>query len=209
MLLLRNLGSISLIIGGILWTGKPLYDWLILEREINTGYPPSNVVDYLSFLIPLFCLVGILGMFSVYGKKIGISSAILSLSLLLISTFYVSESYFYGSSIPSGLIFLFPGLLFLMIGAFILFSQIKHHKVIPRIFLKVALTLCALTLTFCISPFFTQQLDNKTATFITTLLMVLIGLIWSIFGICLFRLQGSMVDNLTQDEELDFKLPYK
>lgn len=48
------------LIGGLLWGAKPVYDWVVLGRKINTGYKVFDWTDYIKFAFPLLCLGGIL-----------------------------------------------------------------------------------------------------------------------------------------------------
>lgn len=179
---MRSLSARLCIVGGLFWGLKPLYDWLLLDRRVNTGYLASDLTDYIKFLFPLLCLGGIFVLSSLYQKKVCLSTIILSISLLFNGLFHFFEVYITESSIPFGLLFMFTGTLFLFIGSISLVVQLKHIKSIPRPLFWLAQALFVITLLFCLFPFVSRSLPISLLTPIMVGLMMLVGLIWASIG---------------------------
>lgn len=185
---LRKLSAWLCFVGGMLWSLKPLYDWLILDRRINTGYVGTDISDYIKFTFPLLCLGGLFVLFSLYKNKVRKSVIILAVALLLNGLFHFFEIYYSGSAIPFGLLFMFSGTIFLLIGAITLVIQLKANEHIPRSLFWLAKALLVSTLLFCIFPFVQGSFSDELLTPIMVVLMMFVGFIWAIIGVVLIKI---------------------
>lgn len=185
---MRKLSAWLCIVGGLLWGLKPVYDWLILDRRINTGYIASDITDYIKFIFPLLCLGGVFVLFSLYKKRVRNAAIILVVAILLNSLFHFFEIYYTDSSIPFGLLFMFSGMIFLLIGGIFLVIQLKGDKRIPRPLLCCAKALFVNTILLCIFPFVSGMLPDVILTPIIVGLMMMIGFIWAVIGAVLVKL---------------------
>ncbi|MGI2328405.1 hypothetical protein [Planococcus sp. YIM B11945] len=176
------------IVGGLLWGLKPLYDWLVLERTINRGYVASDMTDYIKFVFPLLCFGGLAVLYSLYKNTARKSVIILAAALLFNSLFHFFEIYSPGSGIPFGLLFMFSGTVFLLMGALVLVVELKRTKGVPRQLGRLAETLFAATLLFCIFPFVSGIFTDAAATPILVALMLAVGFIWSAIGFSLLKI---------------------
>jgi peptidoglycan/LPS O-acetylase OafA/YrhL len=192
---LRRLTAWFCLVGGLLWGLKPLYDWLVLNRTINTGYTASDVTDYIKFIFPLLCLGGIFVLYSLYKNKIRKSIILLTLAILLNSLFHFTEMYFYGTDIPFGLLFLLTGLVFQLIGALTLTVQLKGIESHPRSLYRLAACLFVTTLLICLLPFVSGSFPEVILTTIMVVLMMLIGFTWAVIGGVLI----SMANKITTE----------
>lgn len=170
------------VIGGMLWGLKPVYDWLVLGRKVNTGYMASDFTDWIKFLFPLLCLGGLYVLYALYKEKVRKSTIILAAALFLNGLFHFFEIYFTGSGIPFGLLFMFSGTLLLLVGAGFLVIQLHGSKDIPRSLARLAETLFAVTLLFCLLPFVSESLPEALLTPVMVALMLLVGFIWAAMG---------------------------
>jgi hypothetical protein len=198
MLLNKFLGWLCLV-GGILWGMKPVYDWLILERKINTGYEPSDPTDFIKFIFPLLCMSGLFALLSFYKNKIKIAAVILGISLILNGLFHFYEVYFYGSDIPFGLLFMLTGLLTLLIGATILFLKARKDILIPRPLSMWAGLLALCTLFFCMIPFISAITPDSIETVIMVVDMMLIGFIWAGIGVFVIQEHNRQLSTISID----------
>jgi len=187
-IILRKLSAWLCIVGGLLWGLKPVYDWLILDRRINTGYSASDFTDYIKFIFPLLCLGGVFVLFSLYKKRVRNAAIILVVAILLNSLFHFFEIYFTDSSIPFGLLFMFSGVIFLLIGGIFLAIQLKGDKHIPRSLRWCAEALFVTNLLFLIFPFVSGMVPDVILTPIMVGLMVLVGFTWAAIGTALVKL---------------------
>ncbi|MFD1739519.1 hypothetical protein ACFSCX_23845 [Bacillus salitolerans] len=194
---MRTIALWLCIIGGLLWGLKPLYDVLVLDRRINTGYLASDVTDYIKFLFPLFCLGGVFVLFSLYKKKVRASISILAVAVLFHGLFHFSEMYFPNSDIPFGLLFMFSGLVLLLIGAAFLVVQLRREKDIPRLLFRLAVVLFSITFLFCLLPFVSGVFTAELLTGLMVGFMLGIGITWSAIGIALLIIVKSDPSNLT------------
>ena len=184
---MRKLSAWLCIMGGLLWGLKPVYDWLILGRRINTGYNPSDITDYIKFIFPLLCLGGVFVLFSIYKKRVRNAAIILVVAILLNSLFHFFEIYYTDSSIPFGLLFMFSGIIFLLIGGIVLAFQLKGDKSTSRPLLFCAEALIVNTLLILILPFVSGSLPDVILTPIMVGLMMLVGFIWAAIGAVLIH----------------------
>jgi hypothetical protein len=187
---MKKLAAWSCLVGGLLWGMKPLYDWLVLDRRINTGYTTFNFTDYIKFIFPLLCLGGLFVLLSLYKKKVRNSVIILTLALVLNGLFHFFEIYYVNSGIPFGLLFLFSGILFLLIGAIFLVLQLKGIKSILRPLFWLSWALLLNTILFCLLPFVSGGLSEEILTPIMVGLMMLTGFIWAAIGGVLIKIVG-------------------
>jgi hypothetical protein len=200
---MKKLYAILCVIGGLLWGLKPGYDWLVIGREINTGYTPSDWTDYSKFLFPLLCVGGIMVLFNLYKKSIKASATILTISLILHTLFHFSEIYMLDSNIPFGLLFLFTGLITMVFGSIILCRQLKRIQTVPRSLAHSALLLMISTLLFCLLPFVSMGLDDSIEGPIMVFLMFLGGVSWSAIGASLLSIVNSKSSNVQSGMQLD------
>ncbi|MBY0098205.1 hypothetical protein [Mesobacillus maritimus] len=200
---MKKLYAILCVIGGLLWGLKPGYDWLVIGREINTGYTPSHWTDYCKFLFPLLCVGGIMVLFNLYKKSIKASATILTISLILHTLFHFSEIYMLDSNIPFGLLFLFTGLITMVFGSIILCRQLKRIQSVPRSLAYSALLLMISTLLFCLLPFVSMSLDDSSEGPIMVFLMFLGGVSWSAIGVSLLSIVNSKSSNVQSGMQLD------
>lgn len=175
------------VAGGILWGLKPLYDWLVIGRQINTGYLARDWTDWIKFAFPLLCLGGIYVLYALYGKKLRKSLVVLALALLSNSMFHFFEIYFPDSGIPFGLLFLFSGTVLLLVGALVLMRQLHSNKEIHRSLFRLASALFVVTLLFCLSPFLTGMFSEQLYTVLLISLMMGIGFVWAGIGGALLK----------------------
>jgi hypothetical protein len=191
------------LFGGLLWGAKPVYDWLVLGREINTGYIVFDWSDYIKFTFPLLCLGGILILVSLYKKLVKGSSIILFASLVLNSLFHFSEIYLINMSIPFGLLFLLTGTITLLIGSCSLFLQLRKVSNIPRVLYHLAFGLTVATFSMCLLPFVAHILNDTIETAIMVGMMMLIGFIWAAIGGVLHRILSIESVNIPQTQEFN------
>lgn len=184
---MKRLAAWCCVAGGFLWGIKPLYDWLVLGRMINTGYAPSDATDYLKFLFPLLCLGGIHILQSIYKRKVRRSAIILAAAIIFQSLFHFFEIYALDSAIPFGLLFMFSGTVLLLIGAFLLKRELQTTEAAPRPLVRLAQSLFIITLLFCALPFLCGFLSDAIETPILILLMMGVGLIFSAIGLVLLK----------------------
>jgi hypothetical protein len=185
---LRILFSWVCLIGGLLWGAKPVYDWLVLEREINTGYIVFDWTDYIKFAFPLLCLAGVLVLISLYKKHLKGYAIILIISLILNGLFHFAEIYLTNSGLPFGLIFLLTGMITLLIGSTGLAFRLKKEPTLPPILCYLAFSLSFTTLLICLLPFVSNILHDAIETPVMVGLMFLIGMIWAAIGGALIRI---------------------
>lgn len=176
------------VVGGGLWGLKPLYDWIVLDRRVNTGYVASDFTDYVKFLFPLFCLGGLFVLYSLYKERVKKAAVILAAALLFNSLFHFFEIYFTDSGIPFGLLFLFSGTLLLLIGARVLAMQLRAIKSTSRLLPPLADALFVTTLLFCVLPFVSGSLPETALTLVMVALMLLIGFSWAGMGAVLVKM---------------------
>jgi hypothetical protein len=188
---MKKIYAILCVFGGLFWGIKPGYDWLVIGREINTGYIPSDWTDYIKFIFPLLCIGGLMVLFSFYKKAFKASVTILTISLVLHTLFHFSEVYMLDSTIPFGFLFLFTGLFTTLIGSIILCRQLKRNQSIPRSLYHSAVFLMTSTLLFCLLPFVSMSLDDAIEGPIMVLLMFLGGVSWSAIGVSLLSILKS------------------
>lgn len=179
---MKALAAWLCVAGGILWGMKPLYDWLVIGRQLNMGYLASDWTDYVKFAFPLLCFGGIYVLSVLYGKKLRKSLVILSLALMCNSMFHFFEIYFPDSSIPFGLLFLFSGTVLLLIGALVLMSQLHSNKAIHSSLFRLAAAMFVVTLLFCVSPFLMEMFSEPVYTMLLISLMMGIGFVWAGIG---------------------------
>lgn len=170
------------VAGGILWGLKPLYDWLVIGRQINMGYLASDWTDWIKFTFPLLCLGGIYVLYTLYGKKLRKSLGILALALICNSMFHFFEIYFPDSGIPFGLLFLFSGTVLLVMGSLVLMRELNRNKEIHRSLFRLVSALFILTLLFCVSPFLTAMFSEQVYTVLLISLMMGVGFVWAGIG---------------------------
>ena len=184
---LKTIAAWFCIAGGFLWGMKPLYDWLVLDRTINTGYLASDVTDYVKFAFPLLCLGGIFVLFLLYRKVVAKSAVILAAAIISNGLFHFFEIYAPNSAVPFGLLFMFSGTALLLIGAFVLVRELKNRPEVPRTLFQSAQALFTATLLFCIFPFVSGLLSDAAATPVLVVLMMAVGWIWAGIGIVLLK----------------------
>lgn len=196
--------SLLCLVGGLLWGAKPVYDWLVIGREINTGYTAFDWTDYIKFVFPLLCLGGVIVLLALYKKQVKVSAIILFISLVLHALFHFAEIYLTDSGIPFGVLFLLTGMITLLIGSTSLFLKLKKDKTIPKILYKLALSLSITTLLFCLLPLFVSQpLNDAIEAPIMVGLMMLIGLIWAAIGSALYQIISLGTSNLSLNTPLN------
>lgn len=189
---MKTMAACLCIVGGILWGMKPLYDFVVIGRQINTGYFASDWTDYVKFVFPLLCLGGIYVLHVLYSRKLKNPLLLLSAALVFNGLFHFFEIYFPDTGIPFGLLFLFSGTVLLAVGSFMLMRRISFHKEIPRVLLWLTRTLFAVTLLFCLSPFLTGLFQEQFYTMMLISLMMAVGFIWAgIGGALLAAIQGK------------------
>jgi hypothetical protein len=200
---MKKLFAWCCVFGGLLWGAKPVYDWLILGREINTGHTVFDWTDYIKFAFPLLCLGGIMILVSLYKKQVKVSAIILFISLILNGLFHFSEIYLTNLSIPFGLLFLLTGTITLLIGATGLVFQLKKITTIPRRLYNLALVLSVTTLFMCLLPFVSHLLNDTIETPIMVGIMMLIGFVWAAIGGVLLRTISIMAPNITRTQGIN------
>lgn len=176
------------IIGGFLWSVKPIYDALYNGRTMNTAYTPSDPTDYLSFIFPLFCLGGLMVVYSAHQGKIRNSVRILIAAVILSGCFHFSEIYFYGSDVPFGFIFLFTSTICMIIGSIYLFLQLKKVDGTRRLLPWTALALFLDNFLLIVTAFLTGVLPAEITNPIAAILLISVGFIWAAFGLAALRL---------------------
>ncbi len=175
------------MLGGFAWGLKAVYDWGILGRLTHTGYAPSHVTDYLYFIIPLFCFVGLVTLYgrfrNEYGKIEKTGLIVASMGSLLIATYYFWETYFFGAGLAAGLFLLMPGSLFMFSGLLIFAIAVIRLKNVPRWSKWVPGILAVLMVVWPIVSMFTYHLfGNQVSTRWEVLMQVFIGATWITLG---------------------------
>lgn len=193
------------IAGGILWGLKPLYDWLVIGRQMNMGYQASDWSDYIKFAFPFLCLGGVYVLYTLYGKKLQKSLAILALALICNGLFHFFEIYYPDSGIPFGLLFLFSGTVLLVIGALVMVLQLLKNKEIPRSLFRLASALFGVSLLFCVSPFLTGVFSEQVYTVLLISIMMAIGFVWAAIGGVVLRMIGRKELSKKKNIETDQK----
>lgn len=160
-------------------------------------------MDYSKFLFPLLCVGGVIALFALYKKSIKTSVTILTISLILHTLFHFSEIYMLDSNIPFGLLFLFTGLITMLIGSIILCLQLKRIPSVPSSLAHSALLLMISTLLFCLLPFVSMSLDDSIEGPIMVFLMFLGGVNWSAIGVSLLSIVNSKSSNVETETQLD------
>jgi hypothetical protein len=187
----KKLYSLLCVIGGVLWGAKPVYDWLVLDRNINTGLTIFDWTDFIKFAFPLLCVGGVLGLLTLYKKHVKLSAIILFISLILNALFHFAEIYLTHSPIPFGLLFLLTGSITLLVGSTMLVFQLKKVPSIPYILSFLAVGLTVTTFLFCLLPFISNSLIDSLETPIMVGLMMFNGLFWALIGGVLFQIIRS------------------
>ena len=184
---MRVKGAWLCMAGGLLWAAKAAYDWLWLDRQINRGYPASDVTDYIDFLFPLCCIGVLYDISKRYGAAAGKAPAVASTGLALTGAFHFSETYFADEGIPFGILFLFTGLLLMLLGTLRLGvrlgSRAGGHRPLAWCLSSLSAAVCC----FCLSPFAAASLTDEGATAITVGLAMAIGLLWTAVGLAFVR----------------------
>ena len=189
---MKTLAGWICVAGGILWGLKPLYDWLVIGRQLNTGYLASDWTDYIKFAFPLFCLGGIYVLYVLYGNKLRKALVILAMALIFNGLFHFFEIYYPNSGVPFGLLFLFSGTVLLVIGSLVLMRQLKANKEIPRSLFRLAFALFVVTLLFCVSPFLMGMFSEQVYTVLLISLMMGVGFVWAgIGGVLLWNISSK------------------
>ncbi|WP_246943889.1 hypothetical protein [Bacillus pinisoli] len=172
------------LVGGLLWGLKPIYDLLILDRRIYTGYPPSDHTDYVKFLLPLLCIAGLLMLAYKFHRPLTFSLTILTLALVSSSIFYYMETYQQFSDIPYMILFSLPGMILFFTGAFSLMVQIRRVADAQKTLFYLAITLTVLTVLYCILlPVGIFTLTEETLTVLMAITNMLIGFTFGSFSV--------------------------
>ena len=182
-----------LIGGGILLVIYTLYDWLILERSLYTGYSVRHFNDYVAFIGWLFLSISFYLLKRWVIKKgilLRMGFTALSVGLIFISFAYFFNGWIDGISFPGFVITYYPGILIASLGlSGCIFSPVKIDQY--GIYLHKALftIILLLLLISCFLPFyyFTTYNDKATATIIRNISHVLIGVAFVIVGFLLKR----------------------
>jgi hypothetical protein len=185
---LRKFFSLLCLFGGVLWGAKPVYDWLVLGRKINTGLTVFDWTDYIKFVFPLLCIGGILVLLSLYKKQVIVSALILLLSLILHVLFHFAEVFLIDSEIPFGVLFLLTGSITSLAGSTMLVFQLKKETTSPQKLTHLILGLSINMFLFCLLPFISNILNDSIETPIMVGLMMFNGLFWALIGGVLFQI---------------------
>lgn len=177
------------VIGGFFWGVKPIYDALVNGRRMNQGYIPSDPTDYFSFIFPLFCIGGLMVVYSLYKKEVRNSVIILITAVTLSVLFHFFEIYFYDSELPFGFIFLFTGTIFMIIGSIYLFFQLRKISGKTNLLSWTAIALFLDNCLLVVLAFLTKVLPEDITNPIMVILMVSVGPIWAIFGLATLKLE--------------------
>lgn len=175
------------IIGGILWGVKPIYDALVNGREMNTGYTPTDPTDYIKFIFPLLCLGALRIIYNAYKKNVRNSVLILSVAVILTGLFHFFEIYFYDSSLPFGFIFLFFGLLGMIVGSLYLFIQLRKVKGTTNLLALAVFVLFLDNFLLVVLAFLMELLPVTISDPIMATLMISVGFIWALIGVALLK----------------------
>lgn len=192
------------IIGGFLWGVKPIYDSIFNGRRMNQGYIPSDPSDYISFIFPLLCIGGLLVVYSRYKKEVRNSVIILITAVILSGLFHFSEIYFYGSALPFGFIFMFTGILCMIIGSIYLFFQLKKVRGKTSLLSWTAIVLFLDNFLLIVLAFLTEVLPEQITNPIMAILMVSVGFIWSVFGLAALMLEKQ--DTIKTQTSTNFRV---
>lgn len=157
------------------------FDWLVLKRVINRGYPPSHVTDYLDFLFPLLCIGAVWEIAQRYGAAVGKAPHALGIGLACTAAFQFSEAYLTHSGIPFGLVFFLTGHLLMLAGLLFVGRRIRNRGLLFWSLLALFISIVSV----CASPFFTQSLPIELATAVTVSLMAAVGMLWAVVGAAL------------------------
>lgn len=177
------------VIGGVLWGIKPIYDGLVIGRKMNTGYIPSDPTDYIKFIFPFLCL-GALFIIGTYYKKVVRSSVIvLTLGVILSGLFHFSEIYLYGSNLPFGLLFLFSGTILLLMGALMMYIQLRKIKSRNRLLSLSVFILFLDNLLLVVLAFLSEAIEQKVLEPFMFTQMIVVGWIWAVIGLSLLKLE--------------------
>jgi hypothetical protein len=171
---LKTLCWLSLL-GGISWGSKSTFDWLILKREIHTGYLPSGFADHIEFLFPLLCLSGLLVLSSKFKKQLTFSITILTIALLMNSMFHYVETYLSLSSVPYGLLFLLPSTAFLFTGALSLVLQLRKVEDVSKALFYITILFSVSSGILCLLPLAVIFLTESVITPLTASVMTIIS----------------------------------
>ncbi|MBM7662349.1 hypothetical protein JOC85_003156 [Bacillus mesophilus] len=163
------------LLAGTLWGSKPLYDWLILKREIHIGYQPSGFFDHIEFIFPVLCLSVLYLLGSTFKKQLTFSITILTIGLLLNSIFYYIETFHSLSSIPYGHLFLLPSTAFLFTGAVSLAFQLYKLKEVAKAVFYIGIVFSVSTGLLCLLPLAVIFLSESVVTPLTASIMTIIG----------------------------------
>lgn len=188
---MKTLAAWLCVAGGILWGLKPLYDWLVIGRQMNTGYLAGDWTDYVKFAFPFLCLGGVYVLYALYGNKLRKSLVVLALALICNGLFHFFEIYSPDSGIPFGLLFLFSGSVLLVIGALVLMCQLNANKEIRRSLFRLGAALFVVALLFCVSPFLMGMFSEQVYTVLVISLMMAVGFVLAAVGGVLLRVVGS------------------
>jgi len=180
--MMRRLGAWLCLIGGLSWSMKAAYDWLVLDRVVNRGYAASDFTDYAEFAIPLLCLAGLAAMRSRLGKMRRISTMMIAIGLILVTLYHVYETYFPSLGFAAGFMLLFPGTVLQWAGALFLSYGIVRQPLVLSGFKWWATALFVANSLFCLVPFLYGVLSDPIETPVTVTAVMLVGLAWASLG---------------------------
>jgi len=192
---LKKLLGWSGVVGGLLWGLKPIYDMSIHNRRWGQGYEPTHFLDYIAFLFPLLCIGGLIVIYGFYKKAVRNSIIFLIVAVILNAGFTFSETYFYGSGLPFGLIFMLTGLLSTMIGTIYFVLQLKRASDSNLLLSGGAITLFLVNFLLVAFGFLSDVFPKDLVDFISETLFVSVGFIWSLFGASALILTNKNASN--------------
>lgn len=141
-----------------------------------------------------------MAIYSLYKKEVRNSVIILSVAVILNAFFHFFDIYFYDSDLPFGFIFLFVGIICMMIGSMYLFRQLRKVSLTTTFLSWIALALFLDNLLLIALAFLTEALPEKLTNPLLAILMVSIGLIWAVFGLAVLKLRETIEPSETAEK---------
>jgi len=144
---------------GIVYVLHHYYDWIVMERLINTGHPEKHVLDFVLFLAPLCFGYGALRMYRrTDGRRS--RSARVGIRIVVPASVVLSAAWFfamwiYHSDIPWFVLLFFPGSLAMSAGLLLLPPAFRNP------FVRAALVfLAVVTVAYPIAPQFVAAAEG-------------------------------------------------
>lgn len=175
--------SFPFYLTGFGWLFYAFYEWIIVDRQLNVGYPDKSIIDLASFIIPLLALFGFMKLFKNLRGNVTtinrIGKNLIYLGLVMISLGKFGGNWIYSAPFPLYMMLFFLGSIILTIGLLLSLTFIKGKvSILPVIVVSL------LTSAFPILPqLLIPHFGIVVATDIEGIIGILLGISWILLGL--------------------------